>query len=82
MTNDFELDLSLAQQLGFLHFALGGSRAYENCSPKLFQEHSSDWDFVAVVESRNPIISILRYYSALLNTLCLVLSTLRMFSGR
>ncbi|KFH42025.1 hypothetical protein ACRE_072460 [Hapsidospora chrysogenum ATCC 11550] len=69
MTNDFKLDLSLAQQLGFLHFALGGSRAYEDRNSKLSQEHINDWDFVAVVESRNAIVSIVRHHAARLNTL-------------
>ncbi|GJC88091.1 hypothetical protein ColLi_10929 [Colletotrichum liriopes] len=56
MASDFELDFDLAQRLGFLHFALGGSRAYTNTD--VSQRRDRDWDFVAVVQTHSDILSV------------------------
>lgn len=44
MTTEFKLDLHLAQHLGFLHFAVGGSRAYKQPNLKPSEECHRDWN--------------------------------------
>ncbi|KAJ2903744.1 hypothetical protein MKZ38_009396 [Zalerion maritima] len=65
---NFPFDPTLARHLGFLHVAVGGSRAYrkQDASPG---EEKRDWDLIGIVESRDDIVSIALHGTAQLNAL-------------
>ncbi|OAL68878.1 hypothetical protein A7D00_7133 [Trichophyton violaceum] len=67
--NSWPFDLAVAQQLGFVFLAVGGSRAYHQKELTATGADHRDWDLIGVVKSKNDIVSLVLYSVAQLNAL-------------
>ncbi|KAF4971259.1 hypothetical protein FSARC_1881 [Fusarium sarcochroum] len=75
MTVEFALDIHVTKELGFLRFAIGGSRAYSKLNSDPGSKNRQDWDFIAVVQSKDEIISIVTHHATQLNALLGIIHT-------